>query len=75
MFLLNLNAQSAFDGGAITFTFHYVSIKSMACMVLRDEFDLFTFHYVSIKSIQDDIVAEYYGLFTFHYVSIKSLYA
>ena len=55
------------------FTFHYVSIKSVAQeekVITNKEF---TFHYVSIKSNMClKLVLWCFIPFTFHYVSIKS---
>ena len=56
----------------LTFTFHYVSIKSPDKDTSKNTATRFTFHYVSIKST---IHIEYHIClleFTFHYVSIKS---
>ena len=55
-----------------TFTFHYVSIKSIAA-VTDNKDGIFTFHYVSIKSWRELELSNIVRSFTFHYVSIKSI--
>ena len=35
----------------LSFTFHYVSIKSQSVIIVSPGLSLFTFHYVSIKSM------------------------
>ena len=49
MYLLNRDALGMATG-AIRFTFHYVSIKSMLGSDGMPTVSVFTFHYVSIKS-------------------------
>ena len=50
MFLLNhIDVKNA--PVATRFTFHYVSIKSMAIIIPIIRMIIFTFHYVSIKSV------------------------
>ena len=74
MYLLNPDTDGGGGGGVVTFTFHYVSIKSKSILSSFYHIRKFTFHYVSIKSnsrhISDTVLSE----FTFHYVSIKSRY-
>ena len=71
MYLLNPLVPCDFTL-TVTFTFHYVSIKSDEPVTFKLMFGRFTFHYVSIKSLET--VASLLGgnAFTFHYVSIKS---
>ena len=55
------------------FTFHYVSIKSLALSLVCTTLSEFTFHYVSIKSVKQMLQGTCMCQFTFHYVSIKSI--
>ena len=73
MYLLNLNACTSTIMGGVTFTFHYVSIKSMYSDPSQAILGLFTFHYVSIKSRKATEIFKNIVQFTFHYVSIKSV--
>ena len=61
-------------GTVLTFTFHYVSIKSNGYSNNSLCLNGFTFHYVSIKSIKIYDRATKSYIFTFHYVSIKSYF-
>ena len=51
MYLLNPIASEIASTVPPVFTFHYVSIKSLALIVGIESKLEFTFHYVSIKSI------------------------
>ena len=59
-------------GTVLTFTFHYVSIKSNGYSNNSLCLNGFTFHYVSIKSTACSSCLSNLFIFTFHYVSIKS---
>ena len=50
MYLLNHILSKARSNRDNTFTFHYVSIKSLVIVIIELENFRFTFHYVSIKS-------------------------
>ena len=56
----------------LSFTFHYVSIKSTSEYTPSISLTVFTFHYVSIKSDTALTKNHVQQSFTFHYVSIKS---
>ena len=50
MYLLNPVGLPTIPNITVSFTFHYVSIKSMFSVGMPIAIILFTFHYVSIKS-------------------------
>ncbi len=58
-----------------TFTFHYVSIKTVFSISYNLVNSRFTFHYVSIKTNAVSEAAQLQQQFTFHYVSIKTIAA
>ena len=72
MYLLNPVGLPTLPNITVSFTFHYVSIKS--CWSAEEAMDTiaFTFHYVSIKSKARFNRRVFAIKFTFHYVSIKS---
>ena len=74
MYLLNLGLPTL-PNITVSFTFHYVSIKSISDIVWSRYANIFTFHYVSIKSIYSHDKHPSLIVFTFHYVSIKSILA
>ena len=73
MYLLKQISESKIKTTIVTFTFHYVSIKTENPGNIISIDVSFTFHYVSIKTTS--VCKKYVlsKLFTFHYVSIKTL--
>ena len=72
MFLLIHTWNNPWTFTICFFTFHYVSINTLAQASSKSNTNVFTFHYVSINTIKK-IMRLYENLnFTFHYVSINT---
>ena len=57
---------------AISFTFHYVSIKSNLLIAIVTPFTIFTFHYVSIKSRNTKVA--YFQVLPIYFLSTLNIY-
>ena len=57
---------------AISFTFHYVSIKSNLFIAIVTPFTIFTFHYVSIKSRNTKVA--YFQVLPIYFLSTLNIY-
>ena len=72
MYLLKLASLWNEISSSVKFTFHHVSIKTLASFVMNLLVFLFTFHHVSIKTDPDSKDTWKNQKFTFHHVSIKT---